>query len=141
MIVVGDFNLVIDPAKDYYNYLHVNNPKAREAVLDQMNICNLADVYRDFHPDQKRYTWRKTHPLKQARLDFILISQSLVQKVQNCDILSSYKSDHSPVLLNLKCNDFKHGKGLWKFNNSLLKQQKYLDTINEVIKNIKKSTL
>ena len=44
MIVVGDFNLVIDLAKDYYNYLHVNNPKAREAVLDQMNICNLADV-------------------------------------------------------------------------------------------------
>ena len=49
MIVVGDFNLVIDPAKDYYNYLHVNNSKAREAVLEQMHICNLTDVSRDFH--------------------------------------------------------------------------------------------
>ena len=49
--------------------------------------------------------------------------------------ISSYMSDHSPVLLNLKSNNFKHSKGLWKFNYSLLKQQEYLNTIKEMIKN------
>ena len=34
----------------------------------------------------------------------------------------------------LKFKDFKQGKGLWKVNNSPLKQQEYLDTINKVIK-------
>ena len=42
------------------------------------------------------------------------------------------------MLLNLKFKDFKQGKGLWKVNNSPLKQQEYLDTINKVIKKNKK---
>lgn len=84
MIVLGDFNLVIYPVKPYYKYLHVNNSKARKEFLNQMHILNSTDANRDFHPDQKQFT--KVHHLKQARLDFILISQSLVQKVQNCNI-------------------------------------------------------
>ena len=62
MIVVGDFNLVIDPAKDYYSYLHVNNSKAREAVLEQMHICNLTDVSRDFHSISKKIYIEKNTP-------------------------------------------------------------------------------
>ena len=46
-------------------------------------VLNLTDVYRDFHPDKKKWN---VHPLKEGQLDFILISQFLVQKVQNCDI-------------------------------------------------------
>ena len=42
------------------------------------------------------------------------------------------------MLLNSKFNDFKNGKGLWKFNNPLLKQKEYLGKINDVIKKTKK---
>ena len=64
MIVVGDFNLVIDPAKDHYSYLHVNNSrsKAREAVLEQMHICNLTDVSRDYHSISKKIYIEKNTP-------------------------------------------------------------------------------
>ena len=31
MIVVGDFNLVIDPVKDYFNYLHENKHKSQRS--------------------------------------------------------------------------------------------------------------
>ena len=30
-------------------------------------------------------------------------------------------------------SNFKHGKGIWKFNNSLLKNPEYLTLINKVI--------
>lgn len=30
VIMVGDFNLVLDPSKDYFNHLYINNPKARQ---------------------------------------------------------------------------------------------------------------
>jgi hypothetical protein len=33
-IICGDFNLVLCPELDYCNYLHVNNPKSREKVLE-----------------------------------------------------------------------------------------------------------
>jgi hypothetical protein len=36
----------------------------------------LTDPFRELYSDLKRYTWRKRTPLKQAKLDFFLISQS-----------------------------------------------------------------
>lgn len=49
-IIVGDWNVVLNPDLDTMNYLHVNNPRAREAVIQLMNELNLFDVWRVFHP-------------------------------------------------------------------------------------------
>lgn len=138
IIIVGGYNWVIDTSKDYFNYLHVNNPKARGKLLELISYFDLADIYREFHPNIERYTWRKPNPLKQARLDFFLISTSLITQVKKCDILTSFRSDHSPIMLVLKLNEFKHGKGLWKFNNSLLNIPEYVQSINNHIDEIKK---
>lgn len=111
ILVVGDFNLIMDPDMDYYNYFHLNNPKARDKVIEKNKSIQF-NIFRETHPDKKRYTWRKPTPLKQARLDFFLISNTLLCMSQESEIIASYKSDHSPVLLSLKLNDFTHGKGL-----------------------------
>ena len=42
------------------------------------------------------------------------------------------------VILNISFNNFKHGKGLWKHNNSLLNDINYINTINDKIEEIKK---
>ena len=36
IIIVGDWNLVLDPQLDSYNYKHINNPKAKESVENMM---------------------------------------------------------------------------------------------------------
>ena len=95
------------------------------------------DAYREFHPDVNRYTWRKHNPIKQSRLDFFLISETLLVNTSNADILPSYRSDHSPVSLHFKFDEFKHGKGLWKFNNSLLEDLEYIQLIKKTIQDIK----
>ena len=64
----------------------------------------------------------KTHSLKQARLDFFLISQSFNHQVHDVKIINSYRSDHCPITLQLKLNDFILGRGLWKFMLKLLKK-------------------
>lgn len=38
MIVVGNFNLIMDPDIDYYNYLHLNIPKAKDKVIEKKII-------------------------------------------------------------------------------------------------------
>ena len=68
-ILCGDFNIALDKEIDTFNYKHVNNPRARQAILDLMRQNNLSDIYRDLHPDTKRSTWRRRNPIKQARLD------------------------------------------------------------------------
>ena len=136
-VICGDFNLVLNPEIDYYNYLHVNNPKARLKLLEIIDNQSMVDPYRELYPDKRRYTWRKKSPLKQSRLDFFLISDVLLPSLKDSYIESSYRSDHSIIVLHLVFNDFKRGKGLWKFNNSLLSDQEYLDTINVKIEDIK----
>jgi exonuclease III len=53
-IICGDFNLVLCPELDYCNYLHVNNPKSREKVLELIEERSLIDPYRQLYPDSFR---------------------------------------------------------------------------------------
>ena len=132
-IICGDFNLVLDPHMDSYNYKHLNNPKARSSVLNMINDLNLLDIYRYTHQSSRRYTWRKRNPLKQARLDFFLVSSTMTDLIDKCDIEAGYRSDHSIISMDMVFNNFSIGKGIWKFNNSLLKNKDYLKLINEII--------
>ena len=44
-IICGDFNLVVDPMLDSYNYNNLNNPKVRPELLAITNELDLADAY------------------------------------------------------------------------------------------------
>lgn len=112
-IICGDFNLVLYPYLDYHNYLHVNNPQAREKVMEIIEERCLVDPFRELNPELRRYTWRKKTPFKQARLDFFLLSDNILSFLKNCSIEPSYRSDHSRVVLDLEINPFVRGKGLW----------------------------
>ena len=134
-IICGDFNLVQDPILDYSNYKYINNKKAREKVLEIKATYYLTDPYREYYPSTRRYTWRKG--LQQSRLDFFLISERLLSSINTCHIESSYRSDHSMVILKCNFNHFVKGKSLWKLNNSLLSDINYRTVINEKISEIK----
>ena len=101
-----------------------------------MEDLQLIDYYMVLNPGIKAYIWRKKNPLKQGRLDFFLISDSLSNLVENCTIKPGYRSDHSFVLLGLKFKPFKRGRGLWKFNNNLLTDKEYVLKVKETIQSV-----
>ena len=72
------------------------------------------------------------NPLKQARLDYILISESLSNIVEKLSIKPGYRA----VVIELKFNKFTRGRGLWKFNNSLLTDKTYIDKVKETISKV-----
>ncbi|MEW8544166.1 MAG: endonuclease/exonuclease/phosphatase family protein, partial [Candidatus Thiodiazotropha sp.] len=137
MIICGDFNLVLDPKLDYCNYKQINNKKARQILLEEMEARNLGDPFRILYPQKRRYTWRRKTPFQQSRLDFFLVSEDFQHYVNKCDIGISYRSDHSLVMLELSFQDIIKGKPLWKHNNSLLNDIDYINTINDKIKQVK----
>ena len=57
--------------------------------------------------------------------------------VTDVKILPSYKSDHGSVVLYWQINEFEKGKGLWKFNTSLLKDRKYIEEVKSCITKVK----
>lgn len=136
-ILFGDFNIALNQTLDTHNYSHVNNPKAREKLLEIMSDLGLIDYYRILNPDKKIFTWRRKTPFKQGRLDYILISENLSNITETVSIKSGYRSDHSVVVYELKFNSFVRGKGLWKFNNNLLHDKIYVEKVKKLIVSVK----
>jgi hypothetical protein len=135
-IICGDFNLVLNHNLDTKNYLYINHPKAQQKLIENMEAYDLKDPFRELYPNLRRYTWRKKTPFKQARLDFFLITNNLMPMVEKVIIENSYRSDHSGVVLSIKLSKLKKGKGLWKFNNSLLTDKDYVKIVKETVKKI-----
>ena len=120
-IVYGDFYVVLNPKLDTCNYLHMNNPKACIAVQNMINIEHLIDIIRQNFLLTRRYTWQKRNPIKQACLDYFLISNQMSNIIKSCSIKAGYHSNHPIIELKIILNKLIRGKGLWKFNISLLK--------------------
>jgi len=97
----------------------------------------LIDSYRKLNPDSKRFTWRRRNPIKRARLDLFLILETLLNNFKNANIEPSYRSDHAMISINLSFSDFKRGKGIWNFYNSLLEDISYSDFIKKKITDTK----
>ena len=85
-IFVGDFNVTLNPDLDNKNYARDNNPQARQVIKDKIDEYELVDIWRELNPLQKSFTWKKFRDSKQARLDYFLVSSSLVPYVENVDI-------------------------------------------------------
>ena len=101
-----------------------------------MNETGLIDPFRQLHGKTRKYTWKRLSPLQRGRLDFFLMTLTLLPFLRNCDIDISYRSDHSVIVLQLQLSKQNHGKGFWKLNNSLLNDKDYIDCINRKIDSI-----
>ena len=53
IIICGDYNCVLNPELDYYNYKGINNAKARETVLEIINDKYLIDPFRENYPTKR----------------------------------------------------------------------------------------
>lgn len=138
LVLVGDWNFVLDPGKDSKHYSRIGNPRARQIVLDFMENENLNDIWRRQHETSTRFTWRRTNPSKFARLDFFLISPELLPLVDCSKIETAYRTDHNLITMSLQQN-CPMARGLfWKFNNSLLNDEQFIDMIRKEIKSFRK---
>ena len=61
LIVMGDFNLVLEPAKDKKGG-NVPNKKSNKVLSVMVENLNLIDVWRKQHPTKKQYTWSQKNP-------------------------------------------------------------------------------
>ncbi len=142
IIIVGDWNLLLDPNIDGFNYKNINNPNSRFKVDELMFELNLIDLWRDENPEARKYTWTKKQDKKiiqMGRLDFFLISSSLIPFTTNCKILTGYRTDHSLITTALQFTNQTKPSPFWKFNNSLLKDQNFISEIKSTIIETKKT--
>ena len=117
------------------------NKKRTIAKLIQITTENLdlCDIWRIRNPKRKRFTFRQHHSTGfiQRRLDYFFISNSLQESTKTTDTLAAFSTDHSPITFSLcHLKEFPRGKGLWKFNKSLIKNENYREQMKTLIKHV-----
>ena len=104
-------------------------------VIKEINkLCyayNLTDVWQSLNPDLESFTRRNKSFKIQCRLDYFLVSQDLCRLATSCKIVHAAETDHSEILIHFKKDtaNQRKGPGFWKFNNSLLKDEKYINKL------------
>ena len=63
-----------------------------------------------------------------------MASSTLLPFIENTDILPGVDSDHSIISVDIDFSKFKRGKCFFKFNNSLIKDQEYIELIQNTIR-------
>lgn len=140
IIMGGDWNLLLNPKQDGNNYKNINNSKAKEVVENISFQLNIADIWREQHPETKQFTWHKkinNRIVQQGRLDFFLISSSLTRNITKSSIHPGYRSDHSCIIIEMNKTHKRRSKTFWKLNNELLKDQQYIENVHTTIDKIK----
>ena len=102
-----------------------------------MEDFELIGVWRTRIPSLRQFTWRCKNPLTMRRLDFFLISDTLQFSMYSCEMLNPLQSDYSPINIKFKSFNAMKGKACWKFDNSLLDDNTFVQNmkskINETI--------
>lgn len=106
----------------------------KKKVIDEIHktiaYFDLHDNWRVRNPNLLRYTWRQKLEHIQCRLDYFLISNSLQDFVTKSEITPGVKTDHSAIKIMFKqMQEHQHGKGYWKFNESLTIDQTYTNAV------------
>ena len=111
VVIAGDFNVcrtdrdVYDP-QAFAGDTHVTEEERSrfEAILD----AGLVDCFRRLHPDATAYTWwdyraGNFHKGLGLRIDYILATPDLADRVERCGMARDYRkgkkpSDHAPLM-------------------------------------------
>ena len=111
IVLCGDLNVChrpIDIKNDKSNYN--KSPGYTQAEIDGMDRMiesGFVDTFRVFHPHEVKYSWwsYRAHARPRNigwRLDYFLVSQSLISRVKSSEIYNDiYGSDHCPVALEI----------------------------------------
>ena len=87
--------------------------------------------------DLGKHTHKLANPTIAKSLGFFfIISEAMVQYVEETDIQYGYLSDHSMIVLKFSFGKETKRKTFWKFDSTLLKDSAYLNEINEEIKKV-----
>jgi exodeoxyribonuclease-3 len=110
IIITGDFNTA-------HQEIDLRNPKQNEKNsgfmpierdwIDKYLEHGFVDVFRHLYPEREQYTWWTYRANARARnvgwrLDYYLVSESLVERVQDVEVYDDILgSDHCPVGLTI----------------------------------------
>ena len=130
--LAGDFNIKLsrlDTDSGTYQCT-----RASSKLQDILGEFALEDAWRYQHPAVRRYTWRRSNPVQQSRIDYVFISQNCIaNNMAETRIETGILSDHNFVFIDIQVGNEGRGPGIWRYNNALLSDPDHINAIREEI--------
>ena len=132
VILCSDMNCTLNSTLDNlggqnHNVAEINGFK------NFVNNTGLLDTWRLFNMNNKEYTWKHKHRAILRRIDYVFMNDCTFNKVSNINIINIPNSDHRGYLCCLDDAKMPKGPSYWKFNNSLLNDIDYVNSINNIV--------
>lgn len=136
--IIGDYNITINPLLDNQNYLHDNNPRARERLKQIMEQHGYHDSLREQMGDIPLWTWQSYGFPQRARLDMIISSHSSQSAIIDSSILEQPVSDHRGVVITVDFNRISKGPGTYRIPSYLFNIPEYTTRIEAAMREVYK---
>ena len=129
-IICGDFNCCFGKG-DRSPATHLNDI-SRKDLYNFVNINNLNDMCSSIEGKNSEFTYIDKQFGTKSRLDYIFVSDKCILQKGNSKTMHAICCDHKAVVSNLNYSENKKGKGYWKLNNSILKDDIYKNSIQNI---------
>lgn len=112
--------------------------QSRKRLLQLMKSHDLIDIWRNFHHNQRQYTWVHAfeNRLSMARLDRFYGFKHQLNFFKDCFISPVGLSDHGLVKCVFFISCVKPKSAYWHFNNTLLGDKHFNDVFKSSFKNL-----
>ena len=105
-----------------------------KSLIELKRSLNVTDVWKLLHLDDRDYTFiDSSFRNNNSRIDILCVCPELENLVQFCIHKTTLCPDHKAVLLSLEDKERKRGKGYWKLNVRILKEEDYKEIIQNTI--------
>ena len=133
IIIGGDFNCALTQSDKKGGNTVTRKLSVINEIKRLCELYDLCDIWRSLNPDACQFTWRDKSFKVQCRLDYFLISNELNSLISDCQIVFAPKPiiPLCNLISSLKNLNKRKGPGFWKFNYSLLEDNRYVWQLRE----------
>ena len=132
-IIAGDWNCVLDPKMDRSSHRDSTHKKSREVITQFIKELNLTDIWRERNPTLLAYSCFSKTFGTYSRLDFYLISATLVYRIKDCTYDSILISDHATNNLVYADSGLRRDPPKWKFQQKWINDAELMAFLEEQI--------
>jgi len=131
VICGGDWNLRLNPELDTSK--KVPTTSLHKKVNNLMVELGILDLWRDFNPLRRDYTFYSFPHNTYSRIDYFFVFKRDRSKISYCNIGTADLSDHASVSCGVQISDNPR-KTLWRLNTSALNNPQFVAQIRKEIK-------
>jgi exonuclease III len=105
-ILIGDYNVTLDPILDRYKYQTEYHIRGCQVIQSWLHNEEYIYAFRYLYPERKTYSWRwhrnrSTDKDLKGRIDHCLVTLDIIDKVVNVGYQFNSVSDQSSIIIEI----------------------------------------